>query len=460
MRKDLEREERRKLETSRNELRRDLEARDRSAQRKYESLLREYQNNVEKDVLDAKLAMDEEYRKLLRASREAEREWSERSRQMEETARKLKSDAAVRERVGSDEAAKTIDLAAKTYTGVEQTPHELFFPKRLKIFFDAIKEAAGLHKIGLNEAAAAISISTRSGIERLGYDVKDKQEEWMETFSLFKARVGLLHLRLEGEVLDWIRLTDDGRNVKKIKDLSAEERRRREVEIDYWSKGAYRTTRRGVDAFGGLIARIEKMGVNSYLKSDGAVGLEALRADIAETDRLSDAWNEVCDLYKARYAASCQRAQWGKSIVRFLSDEIDLVWRESESGYREAEGETGETFKEYAKIQYGDENVTEDTREWLELVFENAAGTQVFLYIVPEEMKGEVNNHVLLYVDRSGSVTDDFAREITLHVLESLNMSEEDGVVTLFREISQLALSPDASLRSTGRALEKKLAPI
>jgi hypothetical protein len=451
MRKDLERDERRKLEAARNELRKDLEAHDRSAQRKYEALLREYQRNVDRDVLDAKLEMDAKYREVLRSAREAERKWTERAQQMEEAARNLRNEAAGRERVGKNEAERALELAKKTRSRVGEMPHEFFFPKRLEIFSGAIDSANELHKTGLNEAAAAISVSTRFGIERLGYDVKEKTDEWVDLFALFRMRVGLLNLRLESEITDWVRFV--GRN--DVGSLDAEEIRRRATEIDYWSKGVYATTRRRVDELGALIAGIDRTGVTACMKSGSALDPETLKADMAETDRLSDALNGACDVYRARYSASCQRAQWGEAIVSFLTDEINLRWLEEESGFRNVdEALEDSTFKDYVKLQYGDESVTEDSREWLELAFENAAGGRVFLYIVPEEREREVHNKILLYVDGNG---DGFAREIYLHVLESLQISGEDGVVTLLHDVAQLTQNSDMTLRSTGKALEEKL---
>jgi hypothetical protein len=247
--------------------------------------------------------------------------------------------------------------------------------------------------------------------------------------------------------------------------LDADEKRRGVVEIGYWSRGVFLDVRRRVDALGGLIGKITRMGVEPYLKSEGAADAEGLRSRIAETDTLGDALDDLGDLYKARYAASCERSRWGETLVNFLSDEINLTWLEDESGFRERDRERGAdertleeaSFKDYMKLQYPNEETTQDTREWLELVFVSAALTRIFVYIVPEERGKEVRNRVMLYVDYGGSETAEFAREIRNHVLESLRVSEDEGVVVLVSDLSRLTSSPDAALRRTGLSLENKL---
>jgi hypothetical protein len=454
MRRELELEQRRGLASAREELRRGMSDRDRDVHRRYDALLREYQDNVRADAARVKLEADAKYRELESAALRAEREWRERMDGVEEDARRYRSSAATRDRAAAEDAARSIEAAAEIYAEVDATPHGMFFPNRMNVFWDALRDAVDLRARGLHEAAAAISISTRSGVERLGYDVRDKHEEWLGLFSLLKARVGSLHLRLEAELAAWARLASPG-ETRGSRELSRDERRVRLAEIDYWSKGVYSEARRRVDEFGTFIAGVMRAGPDAYLRAGEAIGPDDLRRRLEMTDETGDALDRLGDLCETRYNQSCIRKQWGDAIVDFLEGEINLLWLPDESGWREADAATasGGTFREYMSAVYPGGATTQDAREWLGLAFENMAGRKIFVYIVPEERGQEVRNVVLIYADGDA----EFAREIYAHVLESLSLAEEDGVVDLVCDISRMTMSPDPARRSAGLSLEKHL---
>jgi hypothetical protein len=455
VRRNLEQEQRRKLENARDQLKRDLAAREGDVRRKYDEMLREYEKNVKEDAVRARLEMDGKYRELAAQTERHEREWKERLREMEERARQYRSEAAARQNVSRGEAIRLIEDAAKIYAAVDATPHRLFYPNRIDVFYGALKDAADLHKAGLYEAAAAISISARSGAERLGYDVRDKQGEWARSFSFLKARVGTLHLRLEGELTEWLRHVNPG-ETRRFKDLSPEDRRRCETEADYWSKGVYSQSRAEIDRLGSLIAHVIKIGPGEYLKGKDAVGTGELDRLIGRADETGGALDKLGGLFKTRYDASCQRKGWGDAIVDFFTREINFEWLPDESGWREADAEamSSRTFTEYVRLAYPDVTPAQDTREWLGLAFRNEAGSRIFVYIVPEEQGQRVVNRVWLYVDHIGNDSD-FAREIYAHLLESLGLSKEDGVAALVEDVSQMSANPDPSYRSAGLSLEK-----
>jgi hypothetical protein len=455
MRRDLKEDERRKLEAYHRDLEKKLAARDREIAGKYDAKLREYQDNTRQDVARARLEMDGRYRELAAAVEKAEREWEKRSRALEDEARKLRAEAAGRDRAGRDEATGMIEEAGKVYSKIEETPHALFFPHRLGSFGGAIADAAELYKMGLFEASAAVSISARLGIERLGYDVRDKQFEWRELFSMLRARVGSLHLRLEGELLEWGRRS--GAEARSVREMSGEERELFKIEIDYWSRGVYMDLRRRVDKLGSMIAYVMKAGVDGYLKSDWAQSAGKIEEKIAETDELSDRLDRLGRVHESRCDASFERAQWGETIIDFLSGEINLTWLEDESGWKRADAETVETdaFKAYSNTHL--EGKDEDVREWLALSFENMAGSKIFVYIIPEERDGRVKNRALVYVDHQSGGESTLGRDIYRHILESLGKSEEDGVAVLVEDVSGLSASPDQTLRGAGLALKKRL---
>jgi hypothetical protein len=382
----------------------------------------------------------------------------------------LRAEFSAGERAGSGEAAKAIEAARRAYSEVERTPHLLFFPNRLEVFGSAVEDAVKLSKMGLGEAAAAVSISARSGIERLGCDIEDKRGEWSELFAILKARVDGLRLRLDGALSEWLEWPARSERAggappsadaapKMSGEASAEEKRRAGIEIDYWSKGVYGELRRKADELAALTARVAEAGADEYLKSPGALGIEELREKTALTDELSGRLDKLGRLHELRRDASWERREWADAIIGFLEDEINLTWLEEESGWRragESDAESG-PFREYVKLQYGDESIREDTRERLELVFRNMAGSKVFVYLVPEERGMSVRNRVLVYADCPGGDEPFFGREILSHVRESLNKDEEPGVFALIGDVSELRANPDPAVREAGLSLERRV---
>jgi len=196
MRQNLANENLRKLQQYQSEMQSNLDQHDKEVQREYERLLNEYQRSANEEIQEQQLKMDIEYQKLLISMQQKEQEWMEKSKQLENLIAELKKNTSEKEHVSAQEADRYTTEAALAYKDVEKKPHEKFFPKRILTFYNAIREARTLFKSGLNEAAIAISISAKSGLNRLGFEIDDEFEQWKIRYSVFKGKVALLHLNL------------------------------------------------------------------------------------------------------------------------------------------------------------------------------------------------------------------------------------------------------------------------
>jgi hypothetical protein len=314
--------------------------------------------------------------------------------------------------------------------------------------------------MGMNEAADAISISARFGVERLGYDVNDLRDEWEHRFLSFGEKIGALRDALGKELSAWA--VENGEKNAALDpmndDMNDDAKNSRTIEIDYWSRGEFLEIKRRVEKYEQWIGGVKAAGVNGYLKTEEARGLDALNADILEADKLSLALAKLSGLYKARYRASCQREDWGTTLIDFLTGEIDLTPVEDESGYRRASDEVLQSacFRDYVRQAYGGD-VTEDTREWLELTFENAIKTRIFVYIVPAEKDGEVKNSVMLYTEHNGSRDGAFDLEIRRHVLEALSFGGDEDAVHFTDDLGSLIYDQGDAFCGVGRSLKERL---
>lgn len=109
------------------------------------------------------------------------------------------------------------------------------------------------------------------------------------------------------------------------------------------------------------------------------------------------------------------------------------------------------------EIKYGKDYSKVDTRDWLELVFENSTGTRIMLYIVPYEKDTNVENRFILYIDFSGSENLEYARQIYAHIVEVLNIENGEEIVTFTDNVSDLTLNSNTELRATGKLIEKRI---
>lgn len=453
MRQNLANENLRKLQQYQSEMQRDLDQHDKEVQKEYARLLNEYQRSANEEIQEQQLKMDIEYQKLLISMQQKEQEWIEKSRQLESLIIELKKNTSDKEQASVQEADRYTTEAALAYKEIEKKPHEKFFPKRILTFYNAIREARTLFKSGLNEAAIAISISAKSGLNRLGYEIDDEFEQWKLQYSIFKGKVGLIHLKLVDELKIWKNFSQN--NSTDIKDAEKEQLN---TEIDFWTKGEWALMNNRLSEFGREIAKVERLGMTEYLKQEDSFSSDKLKEYIEELDNMLQQYEDLSQLLKARFLSSCERAEWGEAIIDFMVDEINMVWVDNDSHYRIIEsGKESLEYISYMNLKYGSDYDKEDIRDWLELVFDNPMETRIYIYIVPYEKGVDVENRLVIYIDYEGVENEDYSRQIYEHVKESIHLDEDDGIINFATDVSQLTTNMNITLRETGKSLERKI---
>jgi len=453
MRQNLANENLRKLQQYQSEMQSNLDQHDKEVQREYERLLNEYQRSANEEIQEQQLKMDIEYQKLLISMQQKEQEWMEKSKQLENLIAELKKNTSEKEHVSAQEADRYTTEAALAYKDVEKKPHEKFFPKRILTFYNAIREARTLFKSGLNEAAIAISISAKSGLNRLGFEIDDEFEQWKIRYSVFKGKVALLHLKFGDELKTWKNFSQN--NSFEVKD---EEKEKLHKEIDFWTKGEWVKVNTRLSEFGREIAKVEKLGMTEYLKQEDSVSSEQIKAYIEELDEMIRHYENLSQLFKSRFLSSCERAEWGESIIDFMVDEINLDWIEEDSHYRKIEnGQETPEYSSYMNLKYGSYYDKEDIRDWLELVFDNPMETRIYIYVVPYEKDVNVENRLVIYIDYEGAENEDYSRQIYEHIKESIRLEDDDGIINFATDVNQLTTNMNTTLRETGKSLEKKI---
>ena len=450
-RQNMINENRRNLENYQKEMQRAIKEHDAKAQAEYERLLREYQYSLS-DEAGKKLAeIDADYNRLMNEVRRNEEALAQKNMELERAVQELRGDMERREQGSGAQASEYLKCAVEQFRQTETKPHEKFMPRRLAIFYNSLKDGQQLFKAGMYEAATAVAISVKSGLERLGYNIDDKASEWDRQFDLLTLKMNYLRQRIRQELDDWkefIGQPGDDSNSRKC----------RLIEINYWSRGEYAEVVRESNRINAVIEAVEREGKAAYLKKPDGATTDDLKQFIPQTDALGERLSVLSVLYKERYTASCQRTEWGEQIIDFLTDEINLRWIAELSGFRQASGETknAKDFRDYIQMQFVDESITEDTREWLKLVFDNSSGSRIYVYILPIEAKQKVNNRIILHIDYGGAEQPQYSRDIYAHICEAIQLGEEaEETVDYAPDINELKVSTNRVYKETAADLEK-----
>ena len=445
-------ENRRNLEACKAEMQRAIREHDDKTKAEYERLLRQYQNSINADVHSQLSGVNSDYSRLLNDVRRNEALLTQKNRELEQAIEAIRSDVSRREEGSSREAVSCLHNASSVLRTISNKPHEKFMPKRLPIFRNAIKDGQQLYQAGMYEAATAVAISARSGLERLGYAIDDKVEEWDKQFDLFSLKLQYLEGKVGQELTDWESFTGNPSNgIYAIRTGHL-------AEINFWCRGEFEEMKQTVKKYHRILSARDQAGKEAYLKHPDSPSVDDLKKYIADIEQTDQRFTELSGLYKRRYAASCERAEWGERIIDFLTSEINLEWLEDMTGYKEASPEVLATkdFLDYVKNQYNDPSISEDIREWLKIVFENASGNRIYVYILPIEAHGSVVNHIVLHIDYGGAEQEQYSRDIYRHICEAIQLTENsEGVVDYASDINELKGSGNKLLRETGKDIER-----
>lgn len=452
VRQNLLDENKRNLQAYQNDMRRAISNHDSETQAEYERLLQQYQRNLNNDIQFELTKMDANYNQLLSDVKRSEAELMRKNQELEQAISVIRNDVSKRNEGSSREAKEYLQNATGVFHTIEEKPHEKFMPKRLQIFFNAIKDGQQLFKAGLFEAATAVAISAKAGLERLGYTIDDKASEWDRQYELFTMKLSYLQAKVQQELKDWENLIGIQSN------NDAQQKKIHLIEINYWSKGEFADVVQGIKKYQQIVSRITDIGKKAYLKQADSANTDELKEYISEIEKLDQRFLAMSPLYKQRYSASCERADWGEAIIDFLTGEINLLWHEELTGYKEAstEAKASKDFQDFVQSHFDDPSITEDTREWLKLVFENASENQIFIYILPLEAHGNVVNHIVIHVDYGGPEQEMYSRDLYQHVCEAIHYTEDgDGIVNYAKDVNELKISENKVYSETGKDIEQ-----
>lgn len=440
---------RRNLQSYQSDMQRAIREHDSDTQAEYEQLLRQYQSSINSDVQFELTQMSSDYNQLLEDVKRSEAQLLQKNKELEEAIQAIKKDVSRRNEGSSEEAKKYMKNAISVFKNVELKPHEKFMPKRLKIYYDSLQDGQQLYKAGLFEAATAIAISARSGLERLGYSIDDKKDEWEKQFDLFLMKLSYLQAAVEQEINEWKSEHPYNSNNKQIV-----------YDIDYWSKGEFEKILLTAKKYNEHVNKYNKLGLEEYLKQSSSPSIDDLKNYIKDIDETHDLLKKIQDLYKLRYSTSCQRSEWGEKIIDFLTNEINLKWIEEKTGFKTVTDTDATTlcYRNYVREIHNEPELNIDFREWLKIVFENSSNCLIYIYIIPVESSSNVVNRIILHIDYDGPEQSIYTQDIYSHICEAIELEDNnDETISYAEDITALKISNNVTYRETGKDLEKEI---
>ena len=158
---------------------------------------------LEREINTELSNIDKKYDSLLKDVKQKEKLLAQKNKEIEQAIKKIQTEFSKRSQGNSDEAAEYLRSAEKVLRSVDNKPHEKFLPGRFEIFSNSMKDGRQLFRSGLFEAAAAVAVSAKSGLQRLSYNIDDKVEEWEKTFNIFSEKLETLREKINNEISNW-----------------------------------------------------------------------------------------------------------------------------------------------------------------------------------------------------------------------------------------------------------------
>jgi len=380
----------------------------------------EERKRLEREINSRLSSLNTDYETLLKKIKKDSASLKRKNQELEREIAKIKNENSKRSGENSDQAADSLRNAGKILRVVENKPHEKFLPGRFKIYSNSLKDGRHLFQIGLFEAAAAVGISVKNGLERFNLNIDDKIKEWEKNFKVFKLKLENLREKVNNEISAWSDVIG-----KKIRTEIIDD-------INFWSRGGFLEIVDFIKTNREILKEISQTGLENYIKNPESPSIDELEKIAGEIDEAEKNFSNLSVIFKARYYSACERSEMGEKIIDFFTTEINLEWRENLSGYHE-----------------------NDFREWLKIIFENSSNDKICVYIIPIENKNnnKIENHVILHIEYNGAAGEIYSQNIHEHLREALENFESE--IELANDIESLKFSSDKSLRETAKDIEK-----
>lgn len=317
--------------------------------------------------------------KELEAARQAAKKWEEElQRQIRQLHTKQQKEEEEEKRAAQYYLAEADREAAR----VEKLPYETFFPGKMSIYEQNLKDAWNMMKQGISQAAAAAAVSVKAALERFSYDVEDRQKEWEKEYNKLKSLVQTLDETLQNWQIE--------------NSFQMQESQEKNAFLNYWSRGWYLTTKEWLNQEKQWMKEATDMGLSEYLRTGQGVELEQLfqKQDRTEAILLEEELNRR--LYESGVEAAKERKNWVERLIVYLEEEKGYCYLEEQTKISQACVKMQEEiyFKDYNCYVLADEANTDDYHGWYQISFAGESRIRLDIAIIPSQEGAKIENRI------------------------------------------------------------------
>ena len=401
--RDLEREHRRQLDEYKRLAEGKMKAATDQQRQHYESEMEKLKVGLEQRLDQQQQQMAKEYMRLEEELIKARTEADMRTKELEAEVDRIRQKQEAKLVMAAAEARRYLDEAQQALDQVRNMPYEAFYPQKIDTYLRTMQNTADLIKQGLQEAAVAVAISTRSAMERFSLDIQDEQNRWQVEYDT-------MCILCEEAVHQMDSWREEWKKQAKTPSASAEAL---DTAISFWStawhgeeasygtEGWFMEKAKKLSSYEKENLRVKQLGTTAYLKEEGAMSIEDLRerTDWIEKEVLDPLCGKKQHSFSA-WLACRQRLDWLRRLVSYLEDKKDYAYDPEKAQMQEASptDRAEEYFQNYNHLILENDENTDDRRGWFQAEFSGAGGIQLEICLLPQQKADKIENVVQYHI--------------------------------------------------------------
>ncbi|MCD7956973.1 MAG: hypothetical protein LUG93_14745 [Lachnospiraceae bacterium] len=398
-RERMRREQQREIEALQREMEKALHSREREAEERYRRLLGEYRASLEGTLSENMRRMQAEYEALKSQLEEARKNWEEKSEELARFVREERAQKQEKDEKEREEAEEQLKTLKEKLGEVAELPSERFRAGRLGIVRDMTATAVQFLKRGFCQSALGMAISALSDAKRLELEIREGMEEWLMEFHEWESAQEAAMRLLEQEEAHAERFLDGP------VDISKEERKSHDwkADMDYWSQGELGEAKAELMLHGEQIRGIREQIPEEYLKKEGSLSTEEVRARKKELEKVVSRLEQVIRYYQNAWAAYCDRTRLGESVIDYLQgQEFHFLSSGFTVRRREELDEAWQGWLASYPLECMEEE--EDYRDIYCICFTDSDGALLAVSVLPVRADSEVSNRLQYYIELGRSL--------------------------------------------------------
>lgn len=344
----------RELQTLRNELGRNGNAKIRQLERELQRTIAENRSRMNAEFQQqASLLRQQMLAEIQRQAEEIRRVEENARREREERLRKLdalnqqlrqelediKSHTAALAAFSKEQALSRKQEAKRQQEIVRKLPYAFFHPGQMEIYEEHLEQTDVMLNASMYDAAAATADAVLSELQIFEITLREDQRNWLELYQIYRRLIQALYDQIIGF------------EAQKIETCSGVFPPMPLRHMEYWSGNTYSAIRKQVmDAYETIREIEESDNVSEYLNTRGSIRISQFQSRIVAIHRLAEQVSAVLTCIQSERFYSDERYEMASDAMNYLEDQGYHI-RDEACGFRKVpDGEPLDTYEVSATI--------------------------------------------------------------------------------------------------------------